>query len=1245
MGEPAERLFAVDRSAAVFRRLQRMNEVTPKGFILPDILGDEDLWGQDTNANWELLDQLITSLQGDLGLRVLRSGDAMSGILTLGGDPISPLDAVTKRYADGLPFLPLAGGVLSGSLTLAVDPLGPLDAVTKRYADSLTPAGGPFLPLSGSIAMTGPLTLSAAPITAALQAASKAYVDAVVTSIYNLRGGWNANTNSPALSNGGGGGVKGDVYTVTTAGSTSLDGVSTWAVGDQVQNAGAAWVRVAYSTAFGSMAFQQATAVAITGGTLAGVTSLGFSDSSIIAAGTPIMPDLVWWRRDVSGNIVQGLDFAGTSLFQNAQVYGTATLGNMTAAVATITGETVGTLTFQVGDVAQAGSSLVPDLARWVRGDNGQFLLGFGADGSVVMKDATMTGNVTIQGTLTAPGTGVATVPVDALDITKYGGVGDGADDVFLGIWTAGANALTLTKYSGTVSWSGNTLTLSGLASTNGPGFDPFVVGMSVRIGATDASGVNQTVTITGWTSQSTVTVSATPTGAVATAQVTWPAFTAADIGKGIRVEAGAASINRQAYDNNLVPWCGKIASVVDGHSVTVTGPIVPNFTSTNNGRPTRVSWGTDNHDAYVQCGNALLTSGSKVIYHPRAAGRGRTVYYATGLAQRGNNDIYFVLISTAATLGYLHGIWVGDPTVVGVLSDASGRLLPKRLVPSRAPPPSPPTRDLIAKLHLPRTMANAACAVVEVGDSLTKYDPTGQSDAWFPANIFERKLITQNPKKTFSFSNIANVGVGWAEMVDPSSGLSWLVPGTDFFYMTSSGNNDFWRMHPIKVMIGLNIARANGNDSGGRPADIMLATAALQGERADTNAGGACAYVHEGHLFGEVLLRSMAKAQGIGLVDLSWQSEQIMHGASNYHRELQQLPDFKGYALAPATPFTVAMHCYAWSMQITMNATGVWASAGQVIVSLSPMPGNVFIIDADTSVNRVRYEGRLWGRAVTTTVSTSGGTLTTTPGTALPAGTLTWPMGNNQLTFAGGGFTGRAGQCILLPGLDVSGQNQRTYLNQVISDTTAVVDDFWLGAPPGSGLNTFSGTVTPTVGGQQFIADDARAQVDVVMTWGTSSYRGKITGFTDANTVTLTPAPPALTGQVVQMWIGRISVPQTTSTIASTGNTFNLYLSLNEDVLSVRDSLTHKIFRGTVERWGNRYCPTISVTGSGITADFINLYGDRDVYYTPMGSIMDIHGNADQNFSGGGGGGHDPSILAERLVRRAYEALDFCAM
>lgn len=58
----------------------------------------------------------------------------------------------------------------------------------------------------------------------------------------NYKGTWDANTNSPALASGVG--TKGDYYVVSVAGTTLLDGISNWGVGDWAVFNGSAWQRV-----------------------------------------------------------------------------------------------------------------------------------------------------------------------------------------------------------------------------------------------------------------------------------------------------------------------------------------------------------------------------------------------------------------------------------------------------------------------------------------------------------------------------------------------------------------------------------------------------------------------------------------------------------------------------------------------------------------------------------------------------------------------------------------------------------------------------------------------------------------------------------------------------------------------------------------------------------------------------------------------------------------------------------------
>jgi hypothetical protein len=104
-------------------------------------------------------------------------------------------------------------------------------------------------------------------------------------------GVWNASTNTPTLVNGTG--TKGNYYKVSVAGNTTINGNSNWTAGDMIIFNGTTWDKaeggapdvvsvagrigaITLTTAdiggLGTMATQNANAVAITGGTIDGVT-------------------------------------------------------------------------------------------------------------------------------------------------------------------------------------------------------------------------------------------------------------------------------------------------------------------------------------------------------------------------------------------------------------------------------------------------------------------------------------------------------------------------------------------------------------------------------------------------------------------------------------------------------------------------------------------------------------------------------------------------------------------------------------------------------------------------------------------------------------------------------------------------------------------------------------------------------------------------------------------------------------
>jgi|SRR5215471_14419975 len=111
----------------------------------------------------------LTALEGSA---VKKSGDTMTGPLTLSGNPTSALHAAPKQYVDaqasGLAGkVSKAGDTMTGILTLAADPVDALDAATKQYVDAhalaatqaIVDADG-NITIRGNLTVTGDLTVA-----------------------------------------------------------------------------------------------------------------------------------------------------------------------------------------------------------------------------------------------------------------------------------------------------------------------------------------------------------------------------------------------------------------------------------------------------------------------------------------------------------------------------------------------------------------------------------------------------------------------------------------------------------------------------------------------------------------------------------------------------------------------------------------------------------------------------------------------------------------------------------------------------------------------------------------------------------------------------------------------------------------------------------------------------------------------------------------------------------------------------
>jgi hypothetical protein len=88
---------------------------------------------------------------------VLRSGDTMTGFLTLNADPTNALHATTKQYVDTTTgnYVLKSGDTMTGFLTLHANPTNALHATTKQYADT----ADNLRVLKSGDTMTGQLTI------------------------------------------------------------------------------------------------------------------------------------------------------------------------------------------------------------------------------------------------------------------------------------------------------------------------------------------------------------------------------------------------------------------------------------------------------------------------------------------------------------------------------------------------------------------------------------------------------------------------------------------------------------------------------------------------------------------------------------------------------------------------------------------------------------------------------------------------------------------------------------------------------------------------------------------------------------------------------------------------------------------------------------------------------------------------------------------------------------------------------
>lgn len=186
---------------------------------------------------------------------------------------------------------------IAGSYTLPAATASVLGGVTVPANGGIGLTGGGAISNTGVLSVntrTGAVTLTSTDVgipTDLLSGPSTTlaskYIPSTLTGALNYQGAWNASTNTPTLVSGTG--TKGFYYVVNVAGTTTLDGNSTWNVGDWAIFNGTTWDRLQNSGGVVTSVAGRTGAVVLAYTDISGLSTVAHTGnySDLIGAPTP----------------------------------------------------------------------------------------------------------------------------------------------------------------------------------------------------------------------------------------------------------------------------------------------------------------------------------------------------------------------------------------------------------------------------------------------------------------------------------------------------------------------------------------------------------------------------------------------------------------------------------------------------------------------------------------------------------------------------------------------------------------------------------------------------------------------------------------------------------------------------------------------------------------------------------------------------------------------------------------------
>lgn len=250
----------------------------------------------------------------------------------------------------------------------------------------------------------------------------------------NYKGTWNANTNTPALASGVG--TKGDYYVVSVAGTTTLDGISNWGIGDWAVFNGSAWQRVEGGADLNGVNLSVTGTTTLSGLTastalalnsnkeVVSVTNTG-TGSNVLATSPSLVTPILGTPQ--SGNFSSGT-FTWPTFNQNTTGSANSVKSNATTGLMQIAGPTAGQT--RVVTIPDANATMArTDAAQSFTGDQtlstGNLIQGTAAKGFNFSANSTAVGKTSTllnwyeEGTFTPTLTGSSTNPTVTYSIQR----------------------------------------------------------------------------------------------------------------------------------------------------------------------------------------------------------------------------------------------------------------------------------------------------------------------------------------------------------------------------------------------------------------------------------------------------------------------------------------------------------------------------------------------------------------------------------------------------------------------------------------------------------------------------------------------------------------------------------------------------------------------------------------------------------------------------------------------------------